>query len=76
MIGALEMRGGGAQILCPLYILYILGQFGDAQIFWNIDVKKKWYKMLKLGEGGGVEEIWTKSKRTATFFGKPFLNLN
>ena len=31
---------------------------------------KKWYKLSKFGEGeeGEVEVIWTKSKRTATFF--------
>ena len=51
-----------------------LSEFGDgdgegetpAQIFWHIGVQKKWYKLSKLG--GEVEVIWTKSKRTATFF--------
>ena len=32
--------------------------------FWR---QEKWYKLSKLG-GGGVEVIWTKSKRTVTFF--------
>ena len=66
------MRGGGAQILCPLYILYILGQFGDAQIFWNIDVKKKWYKMLKLGEGGGGRGNLDKIQKNSYFFRETF----
>ena len=45
------------------------GREGDtpAQIFWNVGVRKKWYKLSKFW-GGGVEVIWTKSKRTATFF--------
>ena len=42
-----------------------------AQIFWHIGVKKKWYKLSKLG-GGGMEVIWTKSKRTATSFRETF----
>ena len=33
--------------------------------------QKKWYKLSKLGGGGG-EVIWTKSKRTATFFLETF----
>ena len=41
-----------------------------AQIFWHIGVQKKWHKLSKLG--GGVEVIWTKSKRTATFFWETF----
>ena len=47
-----------------------MGREGEtpAQIFWHIGVQKKWYKLSKLGGGGGVEVIWTKSKRTATFF--------
>ena len=35
--------------------------------FWR---KKKWYKLSKLG----VQVIWAKSKRTATFFVKPSLS--
>ena len=56
-----------------------MGREGEtlAQIFLHIGVQKKLYKMSKLGggrKGGGrVEVIWTKSKRTATFFGKPSL---
>ena len=59
-----------------------MGREGEtpAQIFWHIGVQKKWYKLSKLGgggrkEGGWFEVIWTKSKRTATFFGKPSLSL-
>ena len=47
-----------------------MGREGEtsAQIFWHIGVQQKWYKLSKLG-GGGVEQvIWTKSKRTATYF--------
>ena len=65
-----------SQICCPLFTNCIywvnlgMGREGEtpAQIFWHIGVKKKWYKLSKLGGGGGVEVIWTKSKRTATFF--------
>ena len=50
-----------------------MGREGEtpAQIFWHIGVQKKWYKLSKL-RGGGVEVIWTKSKRTATFFRETF----
>ena len=50
-----------------------MGREGEtpAQIFWHIGIKKKWYKLSKLG-GEGVEVIWTKSKRTATYFRKTF----
>ena len=46
-----------------------MGREGDtpAKKIWHIGVKKKWYKLSKFW-GGGVEVIWTKSKRTATFF--------
>ena len=46
-----------------------MGREGDtpAKNFWHVGVKKKWYKLSKFW-GGGVEVIWTKSKRTATFF--------
>ena len=46
-----------------------------APIFWHIGIKKKWYKLSKLGEGGGVKVIWTKSKRTATFFRETVPNM-
>ena len=78
------MRGGEgpAQILCPLITNCIycvnlgMGKEGEtpAQYFAHIAVQKKWYKLSKL-EGGGVKVIWTKSKRTATFFGKPSLGV-
>ena len=66
---------GPAQIFCPLFTNCIywvnlgMGREGDtpAKKFWHIGVKKKWYKLSKFW-GGGVEVIWTKSKRTATFF--------
>ena len=64
---------GPAQIFCPLFncIYWVnLGMWREgetpAQIFWHIGVQKKCYKLSKLG-GGGVEVIWTKFKRTATF---------
>ena len=74
-----QMMGGGpAQIFCPLFTNCILGQFYDGEgggdpcpnflAHWR---SKKWYKLYKLG-GGGVEVIWTKSKRTATFFRETF----
>ena len=74
--GFCPIEGGGGP--CPNFLstfhkLYILGQFGDGEgrrdpcpnllADWR---SKKWYKLSKLG--GGVEVIWTKSKRTATFF--------
>ena len=76
-----QMRGGEgpAQIFCPLFTNCIywdnlgMGREGETpgQIFWHIGIKKKWYKLSKLeGEGGGV--IWTKSRRTATFFQDTF----
>ena len=43
------------------------GTVTPAKNFWHVGVKKKWYKLSKFW-GGGVEVIWTKSKRTATFF--------
>ena len=74
LLDFVQMRGGPAQIFCPLFTHCILGQFGDGEgggdpcpNFWHIGVQKKWYKLSKLG-GGGVKVIWTKSKRTATFF--------
>ena len=49
-----------------------MGREGEtpAQFFFgHIVVQKKGYKLSKLGGGGGgVEVIWTKSKRTSTFF--------
>ena len=53
-----------------------MGREGEtpAQFFWHIDVQKKWYKLSKLGGGGGGG-IWTKSKKTATFFGRPSLRV-
>ena len=35
--------------------------------FFDTSAFKKWYKLSTLG-GGGAKVIWTKSKRTATFF--------
>ena len=79
LLDFVQMRGGGP---CPNFLstfhkLYMLGEFGDgeggdtpAKKFWHVGVKKKWYKLSK--SGGGVEVIWTKSKRTATFFRETF----
>ena len=77
------VEGGGGpspNFLSTIHKLNLLGQFGDGEgggdpspnflAHWR---SKKWYKLSKLGEGGGFEVIWTKSKRTATFFGKPSL---
>ena len=79
----LSKWGGGvpAQIFCPLFTNCIywvnlgMGREGEtpAQIVWHIGIKKKWYKLSKC-RGWGVKVIWTKSKRTATFFGKPSLS--
>ena len=82
LLDFVQMRGGEgpAQIFCPLFTNCIywvnLGMGREeetpAQIFWHIGIQKKWYKLSKLGgEGGGVKVIWTKYKRTATFFGSP-----
>ena len=65
LLDFVQMRGGEglAQFFCPLFTNCILGQFGDedgegetpAQFFWYIGIKKKWYKLSKLGGvGGGV----------------------
>ena len=40
--------------------------------FWR---SKKVVKVLQIGVRGSKEMIWTKSKRTATFFVKPSLRL-
>ena len=74
------MRGGEgpAQIFCSLFTNCLLGQFGDgeeggetpAQIFWHIGVKKKWYKLSKLGgrgEWGGRGNL-DKIKKKQLFF--------
>ena len=37
--------------------------------------RKKMVQVVQIGGKGGVEVIWTKSKRTATFFVKPSLTL-
>ena len=42
-----------------------------AQIFWHICLQKKVVKIVQI-KGGGIEVIWTKSKRTATFFRETF----
>ena len=70
---------GLAQIFCQLFTNCKywanlgMGREGEtpAQIFWHIGVQKKWYKLSKLG-GRGVDVIWTKSRRTATFFRETF----
>ena len=83
LLDFVQMRGGGygpAQIFCPLFTNCIywvnlgMGREGEtpAQFFCHIGVKKKRYKLSKLGRGGGVKVIWTKSKRTATFFREAF----
>ena len=64
LLDIVQMRGGGegpAQIFRTLFTNCILGQFGvgdgegetPAQFFWYIGVQKKWYKLSKLGGGGG-----------------------
>ena len=67
---------GPAQIFCPLFrncIYWVnlgMGREGEtpAQIFWHIGNKKEVVKVVQIRGRGGVEVIWTKSKRTATFF--------
>ena len=63
LLDFVQMRGGEgpAQIFCPLFTNCIywvnlgMGREGEtpAQIFWHIGVQKKWYKLSKLGGGGG-----------------------
>ena len=76
LLDFVQMRGGGP---CPNFLAHfhncILGQFGDGEIggypcpnFLAHCRLKKWNMLPKLGAGGVVEVIWTKSKRTATFF--------
>ena len=63
LLDFVQMRGGKgpAQIFCPLFTNCIhwvnLGRDREthAKIFWPIDIKKKWYKLSKMGgwgEGG------------------------
>ena len=82
LLDFVQLRGGGGP--CPNFLstfhkLYILGQFGDgrtpAQIFWHTGVRKSGTSCPNYGRGGGVKVIWTKSKRTASFFGSPSLTL-
>ena len=39
-----------------------------AQISWNIGVKKKWYKLSKLGGGGGGGDNLDKIQKNSYFF--------
>ena len=78
LLNFVQMRGSGGRALPKFFIhvsqtLYIGliwgwgGRGGDPfPNFLHIGVQKKWYKFSKLG--GGVVVIWTKSKRTVTFF--------
>ena len=43
--------------------------------FFGILAFEKVVQVVQIMEGGGVKEIWTKSKRTASFFGSPSLTL-
>ena len=62
--------------LSTFHKLYILGQFGDGEGDPCPNFCK-WCNLSKFGGGGGVKVIWTKSKRTATFFfGRPSLTLH
>ena len=69
-------RDGRAQIFCPLFTNCILGEFGDGEeggrplpkFFGTLVLKEVVHVVLIRGRGGGVEVIWTKSKRIATFF--------
>ena len=77
-------EGGGGpcpNVLSTFHKLYILGQFVDGEggrdhcpnflAHWR---SKKVVQVVQIrGMGGGVKVIWTKSKRTATFFGRPSL---
>ena len=73
------MRGGAAQIFCPLDINCIywvnlgMGREGEtpAQIFWHIGVQKKWYKLSKLGGGGGRGNL-DKIQKNSYFFRETF----
>ena len=84
LLDFVQMRGGGGRP-CPNFLstfhkLYILGQFGDVEgggdpcpiclAHW---LSKKVAQFVQIrGRGLGVEVIWTKSKRTATFFRETF----
>ena len=82
LLDFVQLRGGGP---CPNFLstfhkLYILGQFGDGEgggdpcpnflAHWR---SKKVVQVVQI-RGRGVEVIWTTSKRTATFFGRPSLS--
>ena len=66
------MGGPCPNFLSTFYKLYILGQFEDgetpAQFFWQIGVKKKWYKLSKSGEGGGGRGNLDKIQKNSYFF--------
>ena len=74
--------GGAAQICCLLFTNCIywvhlgMGREGEtpAQFFLAHWRSKKVVQVVQI-RGGVVEVIWTKSKRTATFFGRPSLRL-
>ena len=64
LLDFVQLRGGGGpwpNFLSTFHKLYILGQFGDGEgggdpmpnFFGTLALKKKWYKLSKLREGGG-----------------------
>ena len=67
---------GPAQTFCPLFTNCIYwvnlgkGREGEtpAQIFWHISVKKKWYKLPKLGGLGGGRGNLDKIQMNSYFF--------
>ena len=55
-----------------------MGREGEtpAQIFWHIGVQKKWYKLSKLGGGGGGRGNLDKIRKKSYFFREPVPNIN
>ena len=78
LLDLVQMRRGGGpcqKFLSTFHKLYILDQFGHGEgggdpcpIFLAHWRSKKVVQVVHIrGSGGGVEVIWTKAKRTATF---------
>ena len=76
LLDFVQMRGGRAlpkffvQFSRIYWVNLGMGREGEtpAQIFWHIGVKKKWYKLSKLGGGGGGGGNWEKKKKKSYFF--------
>ena len=62
-------QGFSKKVAVLLDFVQMRGGEGPAQIFGTLAFKKVAQVVQIRRRGGGVELIWTKSKRTATFSG-------